>query len=111
MCTQQFELLSYLILTCLPGKQRHQLLMVFALSVRYKTVDVSLAVSCGILPLLLQLCKGNTLLTENPNRDMIHNDLGPVIKIASMNLLQILAVTSRSAFTFNVLLIHANQLY
>ena len=83
--------------------------MVFALSVRYRTVDVSLAVSCGILPLLLQLCKGNTLSTDNLG--MTPNDLGPVIKIASMHLLQILAVTSRSAHTLITFLIHANRLY
>jgi hypothetical protein len=79
------------------GQQRRQLLMVFALSVRYRTVDVTLAVSCGILPLLLRLSKGNEMKFCMSSNGIGHVDLGAVIKIASMHLLQILAVTARFA--------------
>lgn len=74
---------------------RHrQLLTVFALSVRYEAADVSLAVSCGILPRLMRL-HDTALLSRQPSIQARLNDIGCVLATASMHLLQILAITSR----------------
>ena len=74
---------------------RHrQLLTVFALSMRYEAADVSLAVSCGILPRLIHL-RDVALLTRRSSSLTQLNDISCVLATASMHLLQILAITSR----------------
>jgi len=74
---------------------RHrQLLTVFALSMRYEAADVSLAVSCGILPRLIHL-RDVALLARRSSSLTPLNDISCVLATASMHLLQILAITSR----------------
>ena len=87
--------MGYLYLyVCLMLAMRHrQLLTVFALSVRYSAPDVSLVVSCGILPCLMHL-RDTALVTHHSAQARL-NDISCVLATASMHLLQILAITSR----------------
>ena len=74
---------------------RHrQLLTVFALSVRHEAADVSLAVSCGILPRLMHMHDAAVLSRRSSSQARL-NDIGCVLATASMHLLQILAITAR----------------
>jgi len=75
--------------------QHRQLLTVFALSMRYEAVDVSLAVSCGILPQLMHMHDKALLSRQSPSHAPRLNDISCVLATASMHLLQILAITSR----------------
>ena len=88
------------------GAKRWQLLNIFSLSVKYQAVDMSLAVSCDMLPLVFQLC-GTPGLTAQTNNSLFDDDshinLDLVLKMASMNLLQILSVTARFGFLFSVM--------
>lgn len=80
------------------GVQRRQLLTIFALSVKYRAVDVSLAVSCGILPLLFCLCGSPGVVMQtgvNLFNGTGHANLRAILKMASLNLLQILSMTAR----------------
>uniref|UniRef100_T1JES7 HECT-type E3 ubiquitin transferase n=1 Tax=Strigamia maritima TaxID=126957 RepID=T1JES7_STRMM len=83
-------------------KQRLLLLTVFALSMKYQPSDVSLAVSCGMLPLLSRLCGSSLwigqLILHSSSSTMTaittSSHLNTVLQVSSMRLLQILAVTS-----------------
>ncbi|MGH0117414.1 UNVERIFIED_CONTAM: hypothetical protein FKN15_034601 [Acipenser sinensis] len=78
------------------AQQRLLLVTVFALSVRYQPVDVSLAVSSGLLNVLSQLCGTDTMLgqplqlLQKPGV----SQLSTALKVASTRLLQILAITT-----------------
>ncbi|KAG2470375.1 HERC1 ligase, partial [Polypterus senegalus] len=78
------------------AQQRLLLVTVFALSVRYQPVDVSLAISSGLLNVLSQLCGTDTMLgqpiqlLQKPGI----SQLGTALKVASTRLLQILAITT-----------------
>jgi len=74
--------------------QHRQLLTVFALSMKYQAADVSLAVSCGILPQLMHLCDTAVLSRQLTGQARLA-DVGCILATASMRLLQILAITSR----------------
>lgn len=69
---------------------------VFALSVRYQPVDVSLAISSGLLNVLSQLCGTETMLgqplqlLQKPGV----SQLSTALKVASTRLLQILAIST-----------------
>nr|CAD7438539.1 unnamed protein product [Timema bartmani] len=66
-----------------------QVLTVFALSVRYQPADIVLVVSCGLLPVLVDLCaSGGDCLSplDNSNRSA-------VLGVATMRLLHILAMS------------------
>lgn len=76
------------------GWQHRQLLTVFALSMRYEAVDVTLAVSRGILSRLLRLCDGCAIVGCAKSSVNLA-DLSGVLGAACMRLLQILAVTAR----------------
>ncbi|XP_067667414.1 probable E3 ubiquitin-protein ligase HERC1 [Haliotis asinina] len=70
---------------------------ILALSVKYKPVDVSLAVSCGLLPMLFQLCQNSVSLpnTLPPlQRCLEATHLGAILQVSSLRLLQIIAVTT-----------------
>ena len=79
---------------------QHKLLLVtvFALSVKYQPVDVCLAVSSGILPLLAQLCgSGSQGALARPLQPLFGGAIPAiqnVLQVASMRLLQILAITT-----------------
>ena len=78
-------------------KQRLLLLTVFSLSVKYKPADVSLAVSCGLLPLLFSLCEnfpGFPSLLQPLQAEQDMGQLDTILKVASYKLLQILAITT-----------------
>ncbi|GCB70606.1 hypothetical protein scyTo_0005723 [Scyliorhinus torazame] len=78
------------------AQQRLLLVTVFALSVRYQPVDVSLAISSGLLNVLSQLCGTDTMLgqplqlVQKPGV----SQLSTALKVASTRLLQILAITT-----------------
>ncbi|XP_053720543.1 probable E3 ubiquitin-protein ligase HERC1 isoform X1 [Synchiropus splendidus] len=78
------------------AQQRLLLVTVFALSVRYQPVDVSLAISSGLLNVLSQLCGTETLLgqplqlLQKPGV----SQLSTALKVASTRLLQILAIST-----------------
>ncbi|XP_024118845.1 probable E3 ubiquitin-protein ligase HERC1 isoform X2 [Oryzias melastigma] len=78
------------------AQQRLLLVTVFALSVRYQPVDVSLAISSGLLNVLSQLCGTETMLgqplqlLQKPGV----SQLGTALKVASTRLLQILAIST-----------------
>ncbi|XP_055518701.1 probable E3 ubiquitin-protein ligase HERC1 isoform X3 [Leucoraja erinacea] len=78
------------------AQQRLLLVTVFALSVRYHPVDVSLAISSGLLNVLSQLCGTDTMLgqplqlLQKPGI----SQLSTALKVASTRLLQILAITT-----------------
>ncbi|KAG7482603.1 putative E3 ubiquitin-protein ligase HERC1 isoform X2 [Solea senegalensis] len=78
------------------AQQRLLLVTVFALSVRYQPVDVSLAISSGLLNVLSQLCGTETMLgqplqlLQKPGV----SQLSTALKMASTRLLQILAIST-----------------
>ncbi|XP_030650140.1 probable E3 ubiquitin-protein ligase HERC1 isoform X2 [Chanos chanos] len=78
------------------AQQRLLLVTVFALSVRYQPVDVSLAISSGLLDVLSQLCGTETLLGQTLH--LLHkpagSQLSTALKVASTRLLQILAIST-----------------
>lgn len=83
-------------LSILEAQQRLLLVTVFALSVRYQPVDVSLAISSGLLNVLSQLCGTETMLgqplqlLQKPGV----SQLSTALKVASTRLLQILAIST-----------------
>ncbi|TKC41747.1 hypothetical protein EI555_009283, partial [Monodon monoceros] len=78
------------------AQQRLLLVTVFALSVHYQPVDVSLAISTGLLNVLSQLCGTDTMLGQPlqllPKTGV--SQLSTALKVASTRLLQILAITT-----------------
>uniref|UniRef100_H0V6J8 HECT-type E3 ubiquitin transferase n=1 Tax=Cavia porcellus TaxID=10141 RepID=H0V6J8_CAVPO len=78
------------------AQQRLLLVTVFALSVHYQPVDVSLAISTGLLNVLSQLCGTDTMLGQPlqllPKSGV--SQLSTALKVASTRLLQILAITT-----------------
>ncbi|XP_025019967.1 probable E3 ubiquitin-protein ligase HERC1 isoform X1 [Python bivittatus] len=78
------------------AQQRLLLVTVFALSVHYQPVDVSLAISTGLLNVLSQLCGTDTVLGQPlqllPKSGI--SQLSTALKVASTRLLQILAITT-----------------
>ncbi|XP_054985114.1 probable E3 ubiquitin-protein ligase HERC1 [Sorex araneus] len=78
------------------AQQRLLLGTVFALSVHYQPVDVSLAISTGLLNVLSQLCGTDALLGQPlqllPKTGV--SQLSTALKVASTRLLQILAITT-----------------
>uniref|UniRef100_A0A3Q2XK51 HECT-type E3 ubiquitin transferase n=1 Tax=Hippocampus comes TaxID=109280 RepID=A0A3Q2XK51_HIPCM len=78
------------------AQQRLLLVTVFALSVRYQPVDVSLAISSGLLSVLSQLCGTDTMLGQP--LQLLHkpgvSQLSTALKVASTRLLQILAIST-----------------
>lgn len=94
--SKEFDYCDFFLMAL--GVQRRQLLTIFALSVKYRAVDVSLAVSCGILPLLFCLCGSPGVLMQtgvNLFNGTGHANLRAILKMASLNLLQILSMTAR----------------
>ncbi|XP_036123353.1 probable E3 ubiquitin-protein ligase HERC1 isoform X14 [Molossus molossus] len=78
------------------AQQRLLLVTVFSLSVHYQPVDVSLAISTGLLNVLSQLCGTDTMLGQPlqllPKTGV--SQLSTALKVASTRLLQILAITT-----------------
>ncbi|ESP05641.1 hypothetical protein LOTGIDRAFT_181433 [Lottia gigantea] len=78
--------------------KKHLLLCtVLALSMRYKPVDVSLAVSCGLIPLLYSLSEGSNNLpnTLSPMQGCLSaSHLSAILQVSSLRLLQIISVTT-----------------
>lgn len=87
---------SFLSFMLVEAQQRLLLVTVFALSVRYQPVDVSLAISSGLLSVLSQLCGTETMLgqplqlLQKPGV----SQLSTALKVASTRLLQILAIST-----------------
>lgn len=85
-----------LFLLIVEAQQRLLLVTVFALSVRYQPVDVSLAISSGLLNVLSQLCGTETMLGQP--LQLLHkpgvSQLSTALKVASTRLLQILAIST-----------------
>ncbi|MEQ2179672.1 putative E3 ubiquitin-protein ligase herc1, partial [Goodea atripinnis] len=92
--SQSFNI--WIIKQTLFSQQRLLLVTVFALSVRYQPVDVSLAISSGLLNVLSQLCGTETMLgqplqlLQKPGV----SQLSTALKVASTRLLQILAIST-----------------
>lgn len=78
------------------AQQRLLLVTVFALSVRYQPVDVSLAISSGLLNVLSQLCGTETMLGQPLQllQKSGVSQLSTALKVASTRLLQILAIST-----------------
>ncbi|XP_076011639.1 putative E3 ubiquitin-protein ligase HERC1 isoform X5 [Genypterus blacodes] len=78
------------------AQQRLLLVTVFALSVRYQPVDVSLAISSGLLNVLSQLCGTETMLGQPLQllQKAGVSQLSTALKVASTRLLQILAIST-----------------
>ncbi|KAM9317693.1 putative E3 ubiquitin-protein ligase HERC1 [Pholidichthys leucotaenia] len=78
------------------AQQRLLLVTVFALSVRYQPVDVSLAISSGLLNVLSQLCGTETMLGQTLQllQKPGVSQLSTALKVASTRLLQILAIST-----------------
>ncbi|KAG9341250.1 hypothetical protein JZ751_019691 [Albula glossodonta] len=78
------------------AQQRLLLVTVFALSVRYQPVDVSLAISSGLLNVLSQLCGTDTMLGQPLQllQKLGVSQLSTALKVASTRLLQILAIST-----------------
>uniref|UniRef100_A0AAV2LT25 B30.2/SPRY domain-containing protein n=1 Tax=Knipowitschia caucasica TaxID=637954 RepID=A0AAV2LT25_KNICA len=78
------------------AQQRLLLVTVFALSVRYQPVDVSLAISSGLLNVLSQLCGTETMLGQPLQLKLKPgvSQLSTALKVASTRLLQILAIST-----------------
>lgn len=99
-CLSTFTLNILLIknnfILILEAQQRLLLVTVFALSVHYQPVDVSLAISTGLLNVLSQLCGTDTMLGQPlqllPKTGI--SQLSTALKVASTRLLQILAITT-----------------
>ncbi|MEJ1285487.1 hypothetical protein NN561_016481 [Cricetulus griseus] len=87
------------------AQQRLLLVTVFALSVHYQPVDVSLAISTGLLNVLSQLCGTDTMLGQPlqllPKTGV--SQLSTALKVASTRLLQILAITTGYLLSFHSL--------
>ncbi|XP_059169765.1 probable E3 ubiquitin-protein ligase HERC1 isoform X3 [Physella acuta] len=70
---------------------------ILALSVKYKPVDVSLTVSCGLPPVLLELCGTNSIQNSHtlpPVTLLLEpSHLSTILGVSSLRLLQIIAVT------------------
>lgn len=77
-------------------QQRLLLVTIFALSVRYQPVDVSLAISSGLLEVLSQLCETKTLFGRTLQflNKPAGSQLSTALKVASTRLLQILAIST-----------------
>ncbi|BFZ01051.1 hypothetical protein BsWGS_04090 [Bradybaena similaris] len=78
-------------------KKHLMLSTILALSVKYKPVDVSLTVSCGLTPVLLELCAANSVHSCHTLPPVV-NQLEPahlvtILGVSSLRLLQIIAVT------------------
>uniref|UniRef100_A0A2C9KCS9 B30.2/SPRY domain-containing protein n=1 Tax=Biomphalaria glabrata TaxID=6526 RepID=A0A2C9KCS9_BIOGL len=78
-------------------KKHLMLSSILALSVKYKPVDVSLTVSCGLPPVLLELCGSNTINSSHtlpPVTSLLEpSHLSTILSVSSLRLLQIIAVT------------------
>ena len=83
--------------SCFADPSSHLLLScVFALSVKYQPADVSLAVSCGLLPALDLLSRDAALhpYTMLPPREWLAaRDVHTILQVSSYRLLQVIAVT------------------
>ncbi|XP_033633807.1 probable E3 ubiquitin-protein ligase HERC1 isoform X2 [Asterias rubens] len=90
---------------CKGAWYRLLLVTIFALSVKYQPADVLLAISSGILPLLARLCgEGSQAVLAKPMQPLMSGSIPSmhsVLQVASMRLLQILAITTST---------HADQL-
>lgn len=72
------------------------LLTIFATSVKFDVVDVSLAVSCGLLPVLSHLCASPLALCQSSCSVIFNNGtshLDTLLTVASARALHILAVS------------------
>ncbi|XP_071450243.1 probable E3 ubiquitin-protein ligase HERC1 [Hetaerina americana] len=82
------------------AKQQLQILTVFVLSVRFQPSDISMAVSCGLLPLLSRISSESLLAmpalssATAINGTMVAISSTPVLAQASMRLLHILGIST-----------------
>ncbi|XP_046401290.1 probable E3 ubiquitin-protein ligase HERC1 isoform X2 [Ischnura elegans] len=82
------------------AKQQLQILTVFVLSVRFQPSDISMAVSCGLLPLLSRISSESLLglptisSTAAINGTIVGSSPAPVLAQASMRLLHILGIST-----------------
>ena len=83
------QLRSVMLSLCVLGSTQLQILTVFALSVRYQPADITLAVSCQLLPILANMCSHPVYLTSPCE----FQARPPVLTVASMRLLHILAMS------------------
>ncbi|XP_021370838.1 probable E3 ubiquitin-protein ligase HERC1 isoform X1 [Mizuhopecten yessoensis] len=70
---------------------------IYSLSMKYKPADISLAVSCGLLPRLLSLSNGETstsYIIPVSGQDIQYSQLKVVVKMASSHLLRLITLTS-----------------
>ncbi|XP_048738015.2 probable E3 ubiquitin-protein ligase HERC1 isoform X3 [Ostrea edulis] len=70
---------------------------IFSLTMKYGPSDISLAVSCGLLPLLFKLTLGNSKLTyliPVPKRNLTASQFDMILQCSSSNLLNLITLTS-----------------
>jgi E3 ubiquitin-protein ligase HERC1 len=70
---------------------------IFSLTMKYGPSDISLAVSCGLLPLLFKLTLGNSKLTyliPVPKRNLTSSQFDMILQCSSSNLLNLITLTS-----------------
>ncbi|XP_062615942.1 probable E3 ubiquitin-protein ligase HERC1, partial [Saccostrea cucullata] len=70
---------------------------IFSLTMKYGPSDLSLAVSCGLLPLLFKLTLGNARLTylmPVPKRNLTACQFDMILQCSSINLLNVITLTS-----------------
>lgn len=84
--------------TLKPGESKKLLLWtIFSLTMKYGPSDISLAVSCGLLPLLFKLTLGSskmTFLIPVPKRSLSPAQFDLILHCSSNNLLNLITLTS-----------------
>lgn len=71
-----------------------QLLTVFVLSSKFEPPDLALAVSNGLLPMLAEMCANSLHLLSTSPTLMVPIQGTPILALASLRLLQVLAISA-----------------
>jgi len=74
------------------------LVSLFALSVNYRAVDISLFTSCGLLPALYDMVGVTAPIfgfVQPVKGRLLQSHLGIILRVASFRLVQIITLTSR----------------
>ncbi|KAK3097022.1 hypothetical protein FSP39_005665 [Pinctada imbricata] len=69
----------------------------YSLSMKYGSSDISLAVSCGLLPLLFKLSSNSTVLSyliPDMHQRLTHDQMEIVLRVSSGNLLKLITLTA-----------------
>ena len=92
-------MLFFLFFSVSECNQRLLLYTLFGMSLKYQSVDISLAVSCGLVPLLHQLCGQPESLLEVMTMVVYSrgvSSISTLLKVAGYRLWQIIAISTGS---------------